>query len=134
MEESSKLVSEGDDFSLKVKRVKSWWVLPDRNSARERRLLEGRELSVFRTIPTFSTLYLCLLLVLQEYAKDDKHLLQDPQLFTTGFVEKNSTASLFPLQSQDCEIIAAAKELRLLLEKKNSRVCMRCTGRTWVTG
>lgn len=29
MEESSKLVSGGNDFSLKVKRVKSWWVPPD---------------------------------------------------------------------------------------------------------
>lgn len=77
---------------------------------------------------------LCLLLVLQEYAKDDKYLLQDPQLFTTGFVEKNSTASLFSLQTQDCEIIAATRELRLLLEEKNSLVCMRVTGRTWVTG
>lgn len=79
--------------------------------------------------------YPCLLLsVLHEYAKYDTFLLQDLQLFTTGFVDKNSTASLFPLQTQDWEMIAAAKELRLLLEEKNSLVCMGVTGRTWVMG
>lgn len=78
--------------------------------------------------------YLCLLLVLQEYAKDDKYLLQDLQLFTTRFVEKNNTASLFAVQTQDSEIIAAAKELRLLLEEKNSLVCMGVPGRTGVMG
>lgn len=41
--------------------------------------------------------YPCLLLsVLHEYAKYDTFLLQDLQLFTTGFVDKNSTASVSP--------------------------------------
>lgn len=54
-------------------------------------------------------------------------------MFTTGFIEERNTASLFPLQNQDCKTIAAANKIRSLLKEKNSLPCMGVTGRTWVT-
>lgn len=74
-----------------------------------RRLLQGRG-CLFLGVYSPSKHYISACFCLIRVCKDDKYLLQELQLFTMGLVEESNTASLFPLQNQDCETIAAAKE------------------------